>query len=118
MSRVAMQPSDQMVDAYLVAQRRVIEDVDRLWGCRGGKAATHLQPVRDACRAGLAAAFAAGREELAKPDQPKQGWKLVPIDPTPTMKTAGINVDVYSDGVDGNVLNWAEAEAVYNLIVY
>ena len=57
------------------------------------------------------------REELAKPDQPKQGWKLVPIDPTPTMKTAGINVDVYSDGVDGNVLNWAEAEAVYKAMI-
>lgn len=49
----------EMVDAYLIAQRKTVEEVDRLWGHPTGKAPAHMHPVREACRAGLIAALAA-----------------------------------------------------------
>ncbi|WP_146033759.1 hypothetical protein [Alicycliphilus denitrificans] len=54
----AAAPSDAMVDSYLRAQRETVEAVDRKFGHPNGKAPSHLHPVREACRAGLAAALA------------------------------------------------------------
>ena len=54
--------TDGMVDAYLAAQAKAVQAVDDKWGA-GGKAASYLHPVREACRAGLEAALAAALKE-------------------------------------------------------
>lgn len=50
-------PSDAMVDAYLREQRRVVEEADRFG--RPYVGGLHTNTVREACRAGIAAALAA-----------------------------------------------------------
>ena len=41
-------------------------------------------------------------------------WKLVPIEPTPSMKTAGIGVEVYQDSPPStDCLTWEEVGAIY-----
>jgi len=55
------EPTEAMVDAYLKAQAEAVQAVDDLWG-RGGKAPSHIHPVREACRAGLKAALAANQK--------------------------------------------------------
>ena len=43
-----------------------------------------------------------------------EGWKLVPIEPTPEMKTAGIGVEVYQASPPStDSLTWEEAAAIY-----
>ncbi len=54
---------DAMVDAYLAAQAKAVQAVDDKWG-GGGKAASYLHPVREACRAGLTAALTAAQPQL------------------------------------------------------
>lgn len=49
---------DAMVDRYLAAQAKAVQEIDDAWG-NGGKAASYLHPVREACRAGLTAALTA-----------------------------------------------------------
>ena len=47
-----------------------------------------------------------------------EGWKLVPIKPTPSMKTAGIGVEVYQDSPPAaNCLTWEEVEAIYTAMI-
>ncbi len=50
-------PSDAMVDAYLTAQRAAVEEADRFGRPNAG--GLHTNTVREACRAGLAAAIKA-----------------------------------------------------------
>ena len=57
--------TDAMVDAYLAAQAKAVQAVDDKWG-NGGRAASYLHPVREACRAGIAAALATAQQ----PDPP------------------------------------------------
>ena len=46
------------------------------------------------------------------------GWKLVPIKPTPVMKTAGIGVEVYQDlPPSTDCLTWEEVEAIYTAMI-
>ena len=46
------------------------------------------------------------------------GWKLVPIEPTPMMKTAGIGVEVYLDPpASSDCLTWSEVEAIYTAML-
>ena len=46
------------------------------------------------------------------------GWKLVPIEPTPGMKTAGIGVEVYQDSPPStDCLTWEEVEAIYTAML-
>lgn len=43
-----------------------------------------------------------------------EGWKLVPVEPTPEMKTAGIAVEVYPDSPpEIDCLTWEEVRAIY-----
>jgi hypothetical protein len=49
--------TDEMVSAYLKAQAHAVSEVDRKWAKPGERVASHLHPVRDACRAGLKAAL-------------------------------------------------------------
>lgn len=53
---------DAMVDRYLAAQAKAVQEIDDAWG-NGGKAASYLHPVREACRAGLTAALTAARAQ-------------------------------------------------------
>ena len=47
-----------------------------------------------------------------------EGWKLVPIEPTPSMKTAGLGVEVYQDSPPStDSLTWAEAAAIYAAMI-
>ena len=47
-----------------------------------------------------------------------QGWKLVPVEPTPEMKAAGINIEVYSEVSDSiSALTWAEVDAIYRAML-
>ena len=47
-----------------------------------------------------------------------EGWKLVPIKPTPSMKTAGIGVEVYQDSPPAaDCLTWEEVEAIYTAMI-
>ncbi len=47
-----------------------------------------------------------------------QGWKLVPVEPTPEMKAAGINIEVYSEVSDSiGALTWAEVDAIYRAML-
>ena len=47
-----------------------------------------------------------------------EGWKLVPIEPTPSMKTAGLGVEVYQDSPPStDCLTWEEAEAIYTAMI-
>lgn len=47
-----------------------------------------------------------------------EGWKLVPIEPTPRMKTAGIGVEVYLDSpASSDCLTWSEVEAIYTAML-
>lgn len=54
-------PTDKMVDAYLSEQRRVVEEADRFG--RPNVGGLHTNTVREACRAGIAAAMAAQGQE-------------------------------------------------------
>lgn len=46
------------------------------------------------------------------------GWKLVPVEPTQEMKTAGISVEVYPDSPpELACLTWAEAKAIYQAML-
>jgi hypothetical protein len=54
--------TDAMVDAYLAAQAKAVQAVDDKWG-NGGKAASYLHPVREACRAGLIAALTEAKQQ-------------------------------------------------------
>lgn len=46
------------------------------------------------------------------------GWKLVPVEPTPSMKTAGIGVEVYQDSPPAtDCLTWKEVEAIYTAMI-
>ena len=57
---------------------------------------------------------AAPSQEPAVP----QGWKAVPVDPTPEMKAAGINIEVYSEVSDSiGALTWAEVDAIYRAML-
>ena len=43
-----------------------------------------------------------------------EGFALVPVEPTPEMKAAGINVEVYSEASDSiGALTWAEVAEIY-----
>lgn len=53
---------DAMVDRYLAAQAKAVQEIDDALG-NGGKAASYLHPVREACRAGLTAALTAARAQ-------------------------------------------------------
>ena len=47
-----------------------------------------------------------------------EGWVLVPIEPTPVMKTAGIGVEVYQDSPPStDCLTWGEVEAIYSAMI-
>ena len=47
-----------------------------------------------------------------------EGWKFVPIKPTPVMKTAGIGVEVYQDSPPSlDCLTWEEVEAIYSAMI-
>ena len=47
-----------------------------------------------------------------------EGWKLVPIEPTPEMKTAGIGVEVYQASPPStDSLTWEEAAAIYTAML-
>jgi FAD/FMN-containing dehydrogenase len=48
---------EAMVDRYLAAQAKAVQEIDNKWG-NGGKAPSYIHPVREACRAGLTAALA------------------------------------------------------------
>ena len=48
--------TDEMVGAYLTAQRATVEEADRLWG-RPNVGGLHTNTVKAACRAGLVAAL-------------------------------------------------------------
>lgn len=50
---------EAMVDRYLAAQAKAVQEIDNKWG-NGGKAPSYIHPVREACRAGLTAALAGG----------------------------------------------------------
>jgi hypothetical protein len=52
-----MKPTDAMVDAYLAAQRKTVEEADRFG--RPNVGGLHTDTVREACRNGLAAALSA-----------------------------------------------------------
>lgn len=58
--RTAQQPAavvdEAMVDRYLAAQAKAVQEIDNKWG-NGGKAPSYIHPVREACRAGLTAAL-------------------------------------------------------------
>lgn len=56
-------PTDKMVDAYLSEQRRVVEEADRFG--RPNVGGLHTNTVREACRAGIAAAMAAQSQKGA-----------------------------------------------------
>lgn len=58
-------PTDAMVDAYLLAQRRAVEEADRFG--RPNIGALHTDTVREACRTGLAAALGAAAPVKAAP---------------------------------------------------
>lgn len=58
-------PSDAMVDAYLQAQRRAVEDADQFR--RPNIGGLHSNTVREACRAGLKAALAAAPQPSSAP---------------------------------------------------
>jgi hypothetical protein len=46
------------------------------------------------------------------------GYRLVPIDPTPEMKSAAIGVEVYSDSpVELGALTWHEASSIYKAML-
>lgn len=46
------------------------------------------------------------------------GWKLVPVEPTPEMKTAGIAVEVYPESKpEIGALTWAEVKAIYSAML-
>ena len=56
-------------------------------------------------------------EDKPTPSVPT-GWKLVPIEPTPVMKTAGIGVEVYQDSPPStDCLTWGEVEAIYSAMI-
>ncbi|MFC3816525.1 hypothetical protein [Lysobacter sp. GCM10012299] len=61
--------TDDMVDAYLLTQRRVIESED----CRPNAGGYHRDAVRDACRAGLVAALAT---QPAQASESLEEWSL------------------------------------------
>ena len=47
-----------------------------------------------------------------------EGWKLAPIKPTPSMKTAGIGVEIYQDSPPAaDCLTWKEVEAIYTAMI-
>ena len=47
-----------------------------------------------------------------------QGWKLVPIEPTAEMKTAGINVEVYQDSPpEIGSLTWHEVKEIFTAML-
>lgn len=46
-----------------------------------------------------------------------EGFALVPVEPTPAMKTAGINVEVFASDPNAGPLNWEEVEAVYRAML-
>ena len=52
-------PTDAMVDAYLQTQRRAVEEADKFG--RPNVGGLHTNTVREACRAGIAAAIAAAK---------------------------------------------------------
>lgn len=64
--------TDEMVSAYLSAQAAAVQAVDDMWGS-GGKAPSHMYPVREACRAGLKAALLAA---APTPPSVPDGWQL------------------------------------------
>lgn len=66
--------SDAMVDAYLVAQRRTVEEADRFG--RPNVGGLHTNTVREACRAGILAALAS-REASPTPLTDEQIIKAV-----------------------------------------
>lgn len=75
MSDMTREVSDAMVSAYLLAQRRYVEEADRLGrpNCGG----LHTDTVRNACRSGIAAALAA-RAQAAPAVEVPEGMLLVP----------------------------------------
>lgn len=63
------------------------------------------------------AAWLCGIPAQPAPSVP-EGWKLVPIEPTPMMKTAGIGVEVYQDSPPStDCLTWEEVEAIYKAML-
>lgn len=58
------------------------------------------------------------KESLKVAPAVPQGWKLVPVEPTPEMKAAGINIEVYSEVSDSiGALTWAEVDAIYRAML-
>lgn len=50
--------------------------------------------------------------------QVPEGFVLVPVEPTPEMKTAGLNVEVYQDSPpEPESLTWAEVRAIYRAML-
>ncbi len=66
---------DAMVDRYLAAQAKAVQEIDDAWG-NGGKAASYLHPVREACRAGLTAAAAVAGNWIAADDRELNAGRL------------------------------------------
>ena len=53
-----------------------------------------------------------------QPQQIPEGYKLVPIEPTPKMKTAGIGVEVYQESKpEIGALTWAEVGSIYRAML-
>lgn len=65
-SQLVPSVDDAMVDRYLAAQAKAVQEIDDALG-NGGKAASYLHPVREACRAGLTAALTAARAQGVQP---------------------------------------------------
>ncbi len=68
----ATAPTDAMVDAYLLAQRRAVEEADRFG--RPSIGALHTKTVWEACRAGLAAALGAAVTAQEAEDAARYRW--------------------------------------------
>lgn len=57
------------------------------------------------------------RARLSRPAVP-EGYKLVPIEPTSAMKTAGCGVEVYQDSpAELDALTWEEAAAIWRAML-
>lgn len=47
-----------------------------------------------------------------------EGWRMVPVEPTPEMKSAGITIEIYSEVSDSiGALTWAEVAAIYRAML-